>query len=446
MAVLFGKPRRFVAIEPDIINERNDEMLLIWGDIPFWMVGDIDVLELIRNWTDAATEDEVYAKLSLVMPLLTPGAFKLCVKVLKKGGILREEGNLIPAARPEATEQLIIHLTNRTNLEGSTGAISNIQGLKDELKPEDWRKILLDCRSVLQKKGTVSIEGGEPLLVREKLRYTAKTINDCGWKPIINTNGQLLDFFYRELAEKEKPITRIWMYGVSKEAHDQVAGNGTFDRIIRNIKFLKEANILPVICLVIHKANIDQLENFVQLAITLGLQEVIFQPAGFADLPFTQDFESVQPDELVRETLKLLGEKPEYEKMLLHDQATELINRCRKNEQSFNDGSGCKQLVIDADGHMFPGRTLMKPELSFGSIKNEAIAKILRGDKRNDFLKQTSLENLEECRKCPVRHWCLGGNRGEALTQKGSLDAILPDCKTMQETIIQVLWLLDKEE
>lgn len=121
----------------------------------------------------------------------------------------------------------------------------------------------------------VSISGGEPLLHPE-FDNIIGLLDKYPIKYQIITNGTLLDSKI-ELIEyyKNNLYVQISLDGVGS-IHDELRGSGTFDSIEKNIKLLKEKNILYFFKTTIHKNNYTKLEDIVLKAIELGGTSISF--------------------------------------------------------------------------------------------------------------------------------------------------------------------------
>ena len=54
--------RRLRLVPPDYADKRGGNVLLVWKDIPHWLVVDAELHELLAMFADAATPAEVIAR------------------------------------------------------------------------------------------------------------------------------------------------------------------------------------------------------------------------------------------------------------------------------------------------------------------------------------------------------------------------------------------------
>jgi len=123
------------------------------------------------------------------------------------------------------------------------------------------------------------LNGGEPLCHPD----AAQVIDDLADRPfrtLLFTNGTLID---EELCEafsrSERFLLSISLDGATAEVHDDFRGRpGTFDRVMRTARLLStHSPATPrIFACVMHRRSVDQLEDVVRLAESLGMNGVGF--------------------------------------------------------------------------------------------------------------------------------------------------------------------------
>lgn len=122
--------------------------------------------------------------------------------------------------------------------------------------------------------------GGEPLLhpqFREVLDY----LSEEGLKLTMETNATLID---KELAKYMKENSNLWFISTSLDSHredfhDQFRGlKGAFRKTIKGIEHLVNADYKPQIIMSPHKGNIEDVEEVIKLAVSMGVGSVKFNP------------------------------------------------------------------------------------------------------------------------------------------------------------------------
>jgi radical SAM protein with 4Fe4S-binding SPASM domain len=149
---------------------------------------------------------------------------------------------------------------------------------------------------------------------------------------------------------------------------------------------------------------------------------------------------------LMRAAAELLARRPALARLLGRDALSILANTCRYSARRPSCGTGLQTVLLDADGSVYPCLNLNQPRFRIASIRQagydlpeawrrSAVLRSLRHD--------TSIENPERpCSRCPVRHWCLGGCRGETLAVTGNLGGPSPDCLDLRRTMLDMMWRL----
>jgi SynChlorMet cassette radical SAM/SPASM protein ScmF len=165
------------------------------------------------------------------------------------------------------------------------------------LKLEDIKKAVTEAKPLgLQ---SVKLTGGEPML-HPQFREIVKYLDHENIDILIETNGTLIN---RDLAEflKSKPRLRfisISVDGASSASHEEVRGvQGSFDRAIQGIKNLVSSGFRPQMICTLHKGNVHEVDQIIELAKTLDCGSVKFnllQQIGRGDGFYAKDGLSVQ--------------------------------------------------------------------------------------------------------------------------------------------------------
>jgi SynChlorMet cassette radical SAM/SPASM protein ScmF len=124
------------------------------------------------------------------------------------------------------------------------------------------------------------LTGGEPILhpcFVEIVDY----LSTENIKMIMETNATLID---AGLAKHLKNNTTMWFVSTSldsakPEKHDRFRGmDGAFQSTIKGIGHLVDAGYKPQIIMCLHRGNINEVEDVIKLAISLGVGSVKFNP------------------------------------------------------------------------------------------------------------------------------------------------------------------------
>jgi SynChlorMet cassette radical SAM/SPASM protein ScmF len=125
---------------------------------------------------------------------------------------------------------------------------------------------------------SVKLTGGEPLL-NPRIKEIIELISSEGMSIIIETNGTLVDkAMAKFLKETEKfQFISVSLDGADAEIHEELRRvEGSFDKAVQGIKNLVEVGIKPQMICTLHRNNVAQIKDVVELAKDLGCGSVKF--------------------------------------------------------------------------------------------------------------------------------------------------------------------------
>lgn len=125
---------------------------------------------------------------------------------------------------------------------------------------------------------SVKLTGGEPVLHPE-FRQIVRLINNEELNIQIETNGTLIDRHMAKFLKQMKYVSFISVSvdGADKETHEDLRGlAGSYDRAIKGIKNLVEQGFRPQLICTLHKGNLAQAAEVIELAEILGCGSVKF--------------------------------------------------------------------------------------------------------------------------------------------------------------------------
>lgn len=303
-----------------------------------------------------------------------------------------------------------------------------LKGSNLAMIPLDFtKKLLYDLR----KKGTyfLTLTGGEVLLYSDFADLYSYAY-DIGFSITLFTNGYLIDDKIKKLLIKKPPQKiEISVYGISNDEYYGASNViDPFDKVISNIKFLKENNIKVVIKYVITNYNIHIFSKIKQLATDMDLEfryDYYVWPTLTGDLSITKFQCSTK-----RVINLLLEEKPTLLNEWKERYKEKITPKC------FNCGGGRYSLYITSE-------LLMKPCLyadycvydlkaeSFDECWNKMGIKL---DNYNKSIKSKcfSCKYSNICDACPAYIY--------SITKKTYLEDndVIPSCEIAKEKAISV--------
>lgn len=130
----------------------------------------------------------------------------------------------------------------------------------------------------------IKLTGGEPLLHPDIMKIL-EMIQHHDTRLTLETNGTLCTYeLAHKISECKQAFVSVSLDAASREIHDWIRGvKGSFDDAIKGIKNIVKAGLSPQIIVSVMRHNLDQLEEIVDLAESLGANSVKFnivQPSG----------------------------------------------------------------------------------------------------------------------------------------------------------------------
>jgi radical SAM protein with 4Fe4S-binding SPASM domain len=426
-------------LAPDYAETRGGRVLLVWGDLPFWMIVDAQAARLITGLSEGRPLGDALRHAAGREPdrgLLREAAGVL--GRLRQAGVVGRRRLRLPRER---IESISVNVTNRCNLACSFCYNRGRQVGGAELTAAEFVAALESARRGVAGGAALALLGGEPLLEKEKTLALAAWAIRRGLKPIVSTNGLLVDpAFAREAAEVGLEC-QVSLDGVDAAEHEAIRGAGTHARALEAARVLIDAGAHTILSMVCHAGNWRQVPAYLRLARDLGAAEARFialkRIGGGTGLD-TPDLTRLS--DLVLETV---AREPELGALLGRDHVSILAATCRQCSRRQSCGAGGQTYLLDADGTVYPCINLAGPEFAAGNVRERSLVAILRTSPvLADVRQRVSLASRLECQGCYARHWCMGVCRGETYSQTGDLSGRSVTCEANRATIVQMLWAL----
>jgi pyrroloquinoline quinone biosynthesis protein E len=297
-----------------------------------------------------------------------------------------------------------------------------------ELETEDWLRTFREARrlGVLQ----LALTGGEPMLRRDLVELCAGS-RDAGLYSSLITAGTL---FTRDRAEALKSAgldhVQISIQSPDPAENDRIAGNRSFEKKIAAARIARELDFPLTINCVLHRQNLDRIEQVLDLALDLGAQRLELantQYYGWAVAnqgALMPSWEQLQRgEEAVRRFRERVGPKVQV-LWVLPDFFEELPKPCM-------GGWGRTAMVVAPNGDVLPCQAAATiPGLEFGNVREHPLEWIW--SESDAFARFRGTGWMQEpCRTCPLGRQELdfGGCRCQALRLTGDATATDPVCR-----------------
>jgi PqqA peptide cyclase len=297
-----------------------------------------------------------------------------------------------------------------------------------ELATEDWVRAFGEARElgVLQ----LALTGGEPMLRRD-LAELCSGARGAGLYSSLITAGTL---FTRERAHALKAAgldhVQVSIQSPDPDENDRIAGNRSFEKKIAAARHARELDFPLTINCVLHRHNLDRVEQLLDLALDLGAQRVELAntqyygwavPNQQALMPTREQLE--RAEEAVHRFRERVGPRVEV-LWVLPDFYEELPKPCM-------GGWGRTALVIAPNGDVLPCQAAATiPGLEFANVREHPLAWIWSESDAFERFRGTDWMQ-EPCRSCPLgrqeEDW--GGCRCQALRLAGDAAATDPVCR-----------------
>ena len=445
------KNARLLFRQPDLIDERPGQYLLIWRDIPHWMVVDAEFYAFLKKFEQAAGVKDVIQQNKEWEQSFN--SFAGTLKQLIRLSILEDQDKGKRRRKKKARaeqfkiENVALNITGKCNLQCRLCYNSPETGRREnELSAAEIIDFLKSIKADLARKPALTILGGEPLLQRQKLLEVARYAAWRGFSVLTSTNGTLIDEEFAAQAAQAKLQVQISLDGHNAALNDPLRGKGTFERIINGIKILTRHKVYTILSLVCHRGNLEQLAEFYALALQLKVDEARFIPLKNMGAAKINGIEGVSSKEIIIKAAEMFNKHPEYLK--LAGRSAFLISAavCAFSNKRPSCGTGLQTLLLDADGTVYPCLNLKTATYSLANIRNSDFdfKKMWNSTALDEAVRQpTSVAGMNKvCSECAVKYWCLGGCRGETYANKGIINAPAFDCADSKAGLLEMFWTL----
>lgn len=294
-----------------------------------------------------------------------------------------------------------------------------------EISTADWKRVLSQAR----KMGAVQLgfSGGEPL-IRQDLAELVQHAHKLGYYSNLITSGYA--FSEEKIIQLKKSgldHIQLSIQASSQELNDRIAGTKSYENKKNVAHLIKKHGYPMVLCVVIHRENIHQMEQILQMAEALG--------ADYVELANTQYYGWAHKNRDL-----LMPTKEQYEKAEAIAQAyKEKVTGKMKiyyvipdfhehRPKACMNGWGTTFLTIAPDGLALPCHSArVLPDLDCPNVNDFSIEQIWNESKAFNFFRGNKWMQ-EPCRSCDEKEKDFGGCRCQAYLLTGDMRNTDPVC------------------
>lgn len=294
-----------------------------------------------------------------------------------------------------------------------------------ELDTQEWIRVLREARTLGA--AQLGLSGGEPLL-RDDLEEIVREARSLGYYSNLLTSGiGMTEARIAALKDAGLDHIQLSFQDSTKELNDFLSSTKTFELKNRVAALIKQYDYPMVLNCVLHRYNIDHVQQILEMAEAMGAEYVELANTQFYSwaylnrdqlMPTREQVERAEAvtdafREKVKGRMKLFFVMPDYH-----------ATRPKK----CTNGWGKLFITVQADGTVLPCHTAgMLPGLTFPNVREHSMEwawyespgfNRFRGD---GWMK-------EPCRSCPEKENDLGGCRCQAYMLTGDAEAADPVC------------------
>ena len=284
---------------------------------------------------------------------------------------------------------------------------------KGELTTEEAKNAFKQIATDMDaKKIFINVTGGEPLTRKDLTEVMEYATKELGFTWGMTTNGMLLnDENIQKLKNACLRTVSISIDGL-EQTHDEFRGvEGSYKKIIANIKKLKECNFLNQIMVttVFHKKNINELEELYRVMSTLPIDSwrlAIMDPIGRAQVNKELLLDASEIKYLLdfikkhnREKLKLQYGCPSFLGLEYEKEVGRGYFYCRT-------GISVASILYNGDLFVCPNVPRI-PKLIQGNIKTDNFKDIW--ENKYEIFRRLDRMKCDKCEKCKQWDFCVGG-------------------------------------
>ena len=295
----------------------------------------------------------------------------------------------------------------------------------DELSAEDWIRVMRQARKMGA--AQLGFSGGEPL-VRRDLETLIAEARSLGYYTNLITSGVGMDE-KRVKTFKEAGLDHIQIsfQASDEELNNYLGGTRSFQHKQEMARVVKEHEYPMVLNIVLHRKNIDQIRDILDMTVALNADYVELastQYYGWSRVNIEQLLPTREQLAQAEKTAREYQEKMKDKMKIIYVIPDYFENR----PKACMNGWGSIFLTIAPDGSALPCHAAAQlPGLEFPNVRDHSVVQIWNdSDAFNRFRGFDWMK--EPCRSCPEKEKDFGGCRCQAYMLTGDAANADPVC------------------
>ena len=308
------------------------------------------------------------------------------------------DGNILVDDDYTEKSAIDIQITNRCNLKcrhccvDASGCSGN-----EVLSTNEWKEIF---DKINKNPSAITISGGEPMVRKDFLELSEHLRSVTEASLLLSTNGTLIT------SENVKKICDLYddfsisLDGVDEESVSAIRGKCVFDKVIKSIKLIKNADPEKNISLsmVMSSSNCENEQRFIDLCNELEVKPIVrnYDLLGRAK----ENIDLIPSEKMITADRKILIPEDGH----FYPDKMNVCTSCR---------AGRRRMAINYDGKIYPCITLIKDEFCMGDIHNINSLKdyinnglALESEGLQYFYNNYKNSTCNDCKSCIVKLFC----------------------------------------
>ncbi len=268
----------------------------------------------------------------------------------------------------------------------------------NELSTEEWLKIIDTFTSKYQT--GVCFSGGEPM-THPGIFQILERAKERGLKVTLFSNGTYFtdEAIIKRLSQLVDKI-QMSLDGATAEVNDLIRGAGVFNQVILAAKWIDEAGIPLDIAISIMPQNVQDLKNNIESLVKMFGPKVNIRTSSLNKEGRANE------SHIFASKLKGSQEVREFTSQL-YRKHLKILPTFDKNVRGNNCGYG-ETIVISSTGDVYPCN-FYDERTKYGNLRDNDLLEIM--EKIQIDMKRVEVENIEICKNCDLKVFCLGGCR-----------------------------------